>query len=182
MGTKAWARAALKDWVTRKTAVTRDRMLGAAFVNASADPGKRTCQQASKALLRTVGRSRGAHSSPVIEATEGHIAEAKRRQSGRSVQAVRGQYERTDLRDTDQNVGRRLDPHVEWRDFIACGCLASARRGLVDVVLRDGRAHHGDTRDKEAERDLLDGRELDASGSEERVNDDVAARLCDFSG
>lgn len=67
-----------------------------------------------------------------------------------------------DLGEADEDVGDRLDPHVEGRLDVAVVHVLAAGGGGVDLVLDDGGGDHGQGGEHEADGHALDRREADA--------------------
>lgn len=78
-----------------------------------------------------------------------------------------------DLGEADQHVRHRLRPHVDGREGVARVHVLATCAALVDVVLDDGGADHGERGEDEAEGNALDGRELDVGFAERRVEEVV---------
>lgn len=78
-----------------------------------------------------------------------------------------------DLRDTNENVGQRLCPHVDRRDTLKVRRVGAAWRLPVDVLLHHGCGDHRERAEEEADTHSLDGGETDAELAEGRVNDVV---------
>lgn len=70
--------------------------------------------------------------------------------------------------DQDTWDRQKVDTHL-WQNLSAGGRIVSARRGLVDVVLKDGIGHGADGGERKPKGHLADGAPLDSHPAKEGV-------------
>lgn len=138
------------------------------------DNGARRIQPNEQRILRQRGKSladsvgEGAHEVPVRGNQRPHVL-------GRLGEGVlETGNRREDFREADEHVGHGLHPHGEGsRVVVARVHVLAAGAELVDVVLDDGGAYHGQGGEHEAEGHALDGGEADAGLAESRVQESI---------